>query len=290
MASSITYYNFKKGLPIEFELISLAQLYQHHRQKLTSPHRTGFYHIIWFEKGETVHWVDFTPVEVSDGTLLFLNKDTVQQFDRAAAPTGKAILFTEHFFSQQQEAFSFLKSTVLFNDLLGTAHLHLGEADNAGIKDLFRHIEAELRHEADTYQPLLLHNALYSLLLLSERAYRTQGFQPIRKGADLDYTLLFKDELEARYKTARQVSFYATLLHVTEKRLNQATAKALGRTPKELIDERVMLEGKRLLAHTAMSVKEIGYELGFEEPTNFIKYFRKHQGQTPVEFRESFTG
>ncbi|WP_459640649.1 helix-turn-helix domain-containing protein [Flavobacterium sp. CGRL2] len=63
----------------------------------------------------------------------------------------------------------------------------------------------------------------------------------------------------------------------------------LGKTPKEIIDDRVMLEAKRLLAHTNENVKEISYELGFEEPTNFIKYFRKHSNSTPVEFRESHT-
>lgn len=56
-----------------------------------------------------------------------------------------------------------------------------------------------------------------------------------------------------------------------------------------MIDDRVMLEAKRLLAHTQDTIKEIGYTLGYDEPTNFIKYFKKHNGQTPVEFREQFT-
>ena len=50
-----------------------------------------------------------------------------------------------------------------------------------------------------------------------------------------------------------------------------------------------MLEAKRILAHTTESVKEIGYDLGFDEPTNFIKYFKKHSKFTPTEFREQNT-
>ena len=57
---------------------------------------------------------------------------------------------------------------------------------------------------------------------------------------------------------------------------------------KELIDERVVLEAKRMLVHTSNSIKEIGFDLGFDEPTNFIKYFRKHEEKTPIEFRKSF--
>jgi AraC-like DNA-binding protein len=49
-----------------------------------------------------------------------------------------------------------------------------------------------------------------------------------------------------------------------------------------------MLEAKRLLAHTHKSVKEIGFSLGFQEPTNFTKYFRKHTGLSPVEFRNQY--
>jgi AraC-like DNA-binding protein len=50
----------------------------------------------------------------------------------------------------------------------------------------------------------------------------------------------------------------------------------------------VVLEAKRLLAHTTSSIKEIGFELGFDEPTNFIKYFRKHVASTPIDFRSKF--
>jgi AraC family transcriptional regulator, transcriptional activator of pobA len=71
--------------------------------------------------------------------------------------------------------------------------------------------------------------------------------------------------------------------------LNQATTKVLGKSPKEIIDNRILLEAKRLLAHTNENVKEIAYTLGFEEPTNFIKYFKKHSTFTPTEFREKHT-
>ena len=71
--------------------------------------------------------------------------------------------------------------------------------------------------------------------------------------------------------------------------MNQATSKVLGKSPKELIDDRILLEAKRLLVHGNKSIKEIGFELGFEEPTNFIKYFRKHIGKTPMEFREGYS-
>lgn len=153
---------------------------------------------------------------------------------------------------------------------------------------LFQLMEIELENEKDISQPHILKNLLHNFLLLSERERRKQNFTEIKKSADLDYVMLFKDLLESNYHKLKQVSNYAKIISVTEKRLNQATSKILGKSPKQMIDERVMLEAKRLLAHTNESVKEIGFELGFDEPTNFIKYFRKHSNSTPVEFREQF--
>lgn len=129
---------------------------------------------------------------------------------------------------------------------------------------------------------------MHNFLLLSERERRKQDFTEVKKGADLDYVMLFKDLLETNYRKLKQVSNYAKRINVTEKRLNQATSKILDKSPKQVIDERVMLEAKRLLAHTNESVKEIGFDLGFDEPTNFIKYFRKHSHSTPAKFREQF--
>jgi len=118
---------------------------------------------------------------------------------------------------------------------------------------------------------------------------RKQGFTKIKKGADLDYVMLFKHVVDNNFREQKQVGNYARQLRVAEKRLNQATSKILGKSPKELINDRVILEAKRLLAHTNESVKEIGFALGFDEPTNFIKYFRKHSKSTPVDFRDEFT-
>ena len=147
----------------------------------------------------------------------------------------------------------------------------------------------ELQSKKDNAQADILKNLLHNFLLHSERERRKQNFTEIKKGADLDYVILFKDILEANYKNQKQVNYYAKEIIITEKRLNQATTKILDKSPKELIDERVLLEAKRILAHTTESVKEISYQLGFEEPTNFIKYFKKHTSVTPTEFREQNT-
>ncbi|RFS18642.1 helix-turn-helix domain-containing protein [Emticicia sp. C21] len=267
-----------------FEIVSLKELYIKAKGSLTTPHRANFYHILWFQHCNLTHLVDFNPVSVKHNSVLFLNKDTVQIFDNTEAIDGKAILFTDDFFCQSADDLKFLRSTVLFNDLFSVSHIEI--TSGSSLTEIFALIEREWQQTKDNYQAEILQNYLHNFLLLAERERRKQNFIEIKKGADLDYVLLFKDLLENQFKTNRQVSQYASQISITEKRLNQATSKVLGKSPKEMIDERVLLEAKRLLTHTTESIKEIGFSLGFDEPTNFIKYFRKHQKVTPVEFRE----
>lgn len=284
MIAAIKKYTFKEGLPVEFEIVSLKDLYLKAKGSLTTPHRTDFYHILWFQHCNLTHLVDFVPVQIQHNSVLFLNKDTVQLFDNTDQIGGIAILFTDDFFSRTADDLRFLRSTILFNDLFSVSQIEMGSGSS--LIETFALMENEWQQAKDVYQAEILQNYLHNFLLLAERERRKQNFIEIKKGADLDFVLLFKDLLENQFKTNRQVSYYASLINITEKRLNYATAKVLGKSPKEMIDERVLLEAKRLLAHTTESIKEIGFSLGFDEPTNFIKYFRKHLKATPVEFRE----
>ncbi|WP_207436123.1 AraC family transcriptional regulator [Sabulibacter ruber] len=284
MAEQIKTYGFKEGLPTEFEVVSISALYEKQKEALISPHRTAFYHIIWFQEGAPTHLVDFNPVAVKPGTLLFLNKDTVQLFDPNVRYEAKAILFTDSFFCRTPTDVKFLRSSILFNDLLEVSRIQMEEASHM-LQDLFLLMEKEAGNAHEANHAAILQNYLHSFLLLAERERRKQGFTTIKPGADLDYTILFKDSVDSRFRQIKQVSSYADELSITEKRLNQATSRVLGKSPKNVIDDRIMLEAKRLLAHTGDSVKEIGFGLGFNEPTNFIKFFRRHSGTTPMEFR-----
>jgi AraC family transcriptional activator of pobA len=288
MATVIKKYSFKQGLPQEFEIVGIGQLYGEFTDDLTTAHRTGFYHILWFQKGSPTHLIDFNPVKIKPNTILFLNKDTVQGFDKKGNFDGKAILFTDSFFCKTEADTKFLRSSFLFNDLFSVSQLQLQKSSTL-YADLFQQMESELRNSKDNYQSDILQNHLHNLLLYSDRERQKQNITEVKKGADLDYVILFKDLLENLFQKQKLVSNYAEQLRVTEKRLNQATSKVLGKSPKQMIDERIMLEAKRLLAHTNESVKEIAFELGFDEPTNFIKYFRKNHNSTPLEFRDSFS-
>jgi AraC-like DNA-binding protein len=93
--------------------------------------------------------------------------------------------------------------------------------------------------------------------------------------------------VEKNFTKTRDAKAYAADLSISYKHLNDVSKEIVNSTAKSFIDNYVILEAKRMLVSTSLSVKEIAFELGFDEPTNFLKYFKKHTSITPVDFRKT---
>lgn len=279
-------YDFKLGLPLEFEIVDLGRTYREKLKMMAIPHRAQFFHVMWLDKGtKATHYIDFNPIKLEPGTLIFIPNNSVNLFDKNGYYEGKAIIFTANFFSKNPGDAQFLNSSVLFSDLYDITKMRV---TSNTFHILFGAMETEFLQAPDGVQYDILKNLLHSFLLLAEREIRKQGFKEIKPSANLDYVLLYKDLIEKNYKKEKAVHHYASSMSITEKQLYKATTNVLDKTPKQLIDDRILLEAKRLLVHTHVNIKEVAYNLGFEEPTNFIKYFKKHTTQTPSGFRESY--
>jgi len=287
MKSEIKRHKFKSGLTVEFEIQNLSDLYDKAKKLLIVPHRAEFYNIIWIKKGTLRLSVDFQPIILKENSIIFIPKESIKIFEEACDYEGSILIFTDGFFNKNINDIRYLQSNILFNDLRQIIPIEIPET-STDLELLFEAMCAELKNRNDASQAEILRNYLHNFLLIAERFKRGQGHTEMKSGTDLDYVLLFKDLLEKNYNRDKSVTKYVSDLGISEKRLYNATIKILDKSPKELIDERVLLEAKRLLSYSQQSVKEIAYELGFEEPTNFIKYFKKHALETPSEFRDRF--
>ncbi len=288
MADEIKKLKFKRSTDLQVEVVPLYTLTTVNKDHLVTPHRTNFYHVFLFDNCQPTHYVDFTPIKIEPYTLLFIDKDRVHQFDKLLNYQGQVLIFTEDFFCTTDNDTRFLRSSILFNDFADKPTIKLNKIDFEKYTNICDSITEELSLPADNTKYILLKNLLHNFLLLADREKRKQGFKELKKGADLDYTLLFRDLLESNYLILKSVNDYAKLICISEKRLGQATAKVLGKSPKEVINDRILLETKRLLVHTNLSIKEIGQELGFEDPAYFVRFFKKNTDTTPVEFRETY--
>jgi AraC family transcriptional activator of pobA len=285
MSSPIKKYDFKEGLQHEFEIVNLEAIFKHKKNMMVVPHRAQFYHIIWIKKGRGTHFADFKPIEVKNNILIFIPQNSVNRFDPEGEYEGKAIIFTDEFFCKNESDIQYLRSTMLFRDLYDIATINV-QCEEKELSKTLEIMENEFLSSKDNVQSNILHNLLHVFLLQAEREIRKQGFKELKSGINLNYLIQFKDFLEENFKEIKSVNQYADKLSISEKQLHKATTSLLDKTPKQIIDERILLEAKRLLAHSNLSIKEIAYDLGYEEPTNFIKYFKKHTESTPSEFRE----
>ncbi|MFE2063085.1 AraC family transcriptional regulator [Streptomyces sp. NPDC059467] len=251
-------------------------------------HRPDFHHLTLVHRGEGTVMVDFVDRPCRAGTLLHIRPGQVQRLPTAAdgGPArldATVVLFTPDFPPR-------LPATArVTDDPFGPPSWQLAPADH----DRFRRALAELVHEYGEYTSSdgdaeitreLLRQLLAGVLLRMARLPDPEG--RVQAPAAQEPYRLFQHELERSFTTLRQAHDYAARLGYSLKTLNRACRRATGHTAKQLIDARVALEAKRLLAHTDLPVAAVSHRLGFSEPTNFNKFFTRATASTPGAFRE----
>lgn len=260
------------------EVMTLSEL---RRRRLTpagfgAAHRLDFHQITLITRGRGVAVIDFAEHGCRPGTLLHTRPGQVQRLPRAedgsAQPEGILLLFTR----------SFVHRPGLIAGL-GTDAWQLERRAERRIRSLVSEISLEYR-EADASEDsaLLLRHLLSALLIHIARLPRDV---PAESGSDHGAYSRFLQELERRFAETRRVQDYAAALGYSPRTLTRMSVAATGRSAKQVIDARVILEAKRLLAHTDRQVAAIGADLGFSEATNFVKFFVAREGITPIAFR-----
>lgn len=138
----------------------------------------------------------------------------------------------------------------------------------------------------DELQIEMLQMMLKRLLILSTRLYKEQQqLAPLEKN-NLDLVREFNFLVESHFKTKHAVADYAKLLHRSPKTLSNLFAQVSPKTPLQIINERKMLEARRLLRYTDQPVSEIAYSIGYEDVQTFSRFFKTQEGVSPSVFRE----
>ena len=99
----------------------------------------------------------------------------------------------------------------------------------------------------------------------------------------------FINLIDENYQKGLTITEYAQLLHISTRTLSDLTNQLLGKSPSLMIQERIILEAQRMLLYSELNVNQIGYRLGFDDPSYFVKYFKKHTKVSPSEFRKSIS-
>jgi AraC-like DNA-binding protein len=149
---------------------------------------------------------------------------------------------------------------------------------------LWSAFEMEMQ-EQDNLQVEMLQMMLKRFIILCTRIYKAQSDYHTMQQADQDIIREFNYLVEKHYRSLHKVSDYAALLHKSPKTLSNLFANR-AQTPLQLIQNRKLLEAKRMLHYSSESVKEIAFELGFQETTTFSRFFKAQTGISPKTYRE----
>lgn len=272
----------------EFDIIKLEELFN--RKDLDhSPyglHLVEFYIIILIENGKGLHTIDFTDYQCEKGTLITIRKDQIHKFHKSSVK-GIALLFTDEFLVSYLEKLEALKSLQLFNEFLGVPKIQLSEIELIQISDLVKRIEQEYLNVNDDYSLGIIRSELHILIAKLYRI-KSQNNQIIGNRKYLSEFINFQNLAEQNATKLTKVKDYAKIIGLSTKTLNTITKSIVNKSAKAFIDDICTKQIKRLLINTELSVKEIAYLSGFEETTNFYKYFKRQTQQTPEQFRSSF--
>lgn len=251
---------------------------------LVRPQRIEFQLFLLITSGAGWHAVDFERHAVSPGSLLVVQPGQVQQFDPAGGAEGTLILADPTFVVPDRGG----QEPDMLAPGCFPAHAALPDA----LRAAFQATAAAIAREtgaggADPLVAALARARLHTLrlaLLVGLRA----GAPPPVPGRAAALVAGFRRLMEADAGRRRAVRDYAARLGCTERTLHRACQEVEGRPASAMLAARALLEAKRLLAHTDAPVAELAAQLGFAEPTNLVRFFRRAGGATPAAFRRGF--
>ena len=248
---------------------------------VNAPHGHSFYLLLYVSQGTGTHTVDLVTYDLGPGSVFFLAPGQVHQWHLGPEADGIVVFFEPSFYQLRYPERDLL--ALPFFDNAHPPALYL-PAENE-LAPLFE----KLLHEYQTDFPNQAEVLRAYLGLVLELATRHYPATPATTEAGLAQSQIrqFGALLNQHYRTRRSVREYAELLHLTANYLNALCRRVLGQTASDLIHARVVLEARRLLTHSALSVAQVADELGFDDPSYFGRYFRKYVGQSPEAFRQN---
>jgi AraC family transcriptional activator of pobA len=261
------------------------EIHLNQHEFIQKPHKHDFYILIFFTQGRGTHTIDFQTYPVAPNSVFFLSPGQVHAWQLSADAEGFVLFFSLEFYllgHPQKKLFQL----PYFNTLLRKPLLLLSEGEMLIIRDTINQIRQEYERP-QWKQEDILRDFLDILLIRLARIYQEKHAALISSKSSFTELQQLENSIDQHFKEHKPVSFYADELHVTTKQLNEVCKQGLGKTTNELIQDRIILEARRLLTHSDLTITQIAAELGYYDNSYFTRFFKKHTHQTPEQFRQS---
>jgi AraC family transcriptional regulator, transcriptional activator of pobA len=245
--------------------------------------RSDQFGVFWVEEGSGELSVDEARVSFGPGSLMFLSPGQLNAWRFDSRVRGEIALFTEEFLLLGPAAPSLLTKMPFLYDASPETSLTLEGTSRDHLDRLFADLREEVEY-AEVGQDDLVRARLTIILSHARRQFATLG-QDAAPAARSTLVWRFRLALAQHFPRLTLTTEYARHLGVSGRHLNDELKRHAGRSANELIRDRAVLEAKRLLVHSSLTISEIGYQLQFGDPSYFVRFFRRLTGVTPGRYR-----
>jgi AraC family transcriptional regulator, transcriptional activator of pobA len=245
--------------------------------RVTQPHKhKQYFELVYLSKGSGFHWIDEQQYAIEPPVAFFINCNQTHHWQITSEPAGYVAIFKHNFLQYSKD--EMLKQLLQQIWVMGC----LTCPDSGRIESVFELLSSS-PGQGKGYQNHLLDGLLKSLIsLIMESADKNAK----QEGQGSHLYARFVEKLQLEGNLQRNLRHYATALHTTPYQLNLVCRQAIQKTALAVLDGYIIDEARRLLLFTGNRIAEIAYQLNFNDPSNFIKYFRKHLQITPERFRK----
>lgn len=270
---------------VDFAYRTLEFIHDRTGGKPDVPHRHNYYTVLWVKQATGTHLIDYKEYPLVGCRVFFVSPGQVHQVMATSRPSGAAILFTNDFLAKNHICSDFIDNLGLFSDMPDTPPITTHAGADANLQLITSQMEAvfgsDQRFKADAI------GALLKLFLIECNKLVDSIVRENTQALHAGRTILsdFKRLVEEKLQQWHKVSDYAAHLSISPDYLNNVIKSNIGTTAKDYIQNRIVIEAKRMGVVTEMSSKEIAYSLGFDDPAHFSKFFKNATGTVFSDFR-----
>ncbi|WP_375748968.1 helix-turn-helix domain-containing protein [Vibrio sp. HN007] len=248
------------------------------KSALTLPSKPESGLLILVTSGKGYHYIDEQVVFFKPGTLLMISQEQTHKFAKEIDWQGIVVTYDE------QDVFSMEKYEFRIPVRKNVREINAVYDTDELLRSDFQYLLNGYLNQANHFSEAIYRNTLRNIIFKA----LSKSEQVDKREVRCKYQNIYFDfdaVLEKNFKDRKNVSDYADTMKLSSKLINTACQRVKGKSAKSIIDSRVILEAKRLLRNSSFTITEIADNLGFDQPTNLAKYFRRHTSVTPTEFR-----
>lgn len=280
--------NNHKFFESNYKKLGFLVLNQDSIDEINSDYYKSYIKVLYIPEDYSIT-IDFKHYKTTTPSLFFINSNQYLQIGREGKKQGYFMYYNRDFYCVQIHDAEVACDGLLFNNIFEMPMTALPDKEISFIDGIYHQIQEEF-DSPDSSQEEMIRTYLKQLIIKATRIWKVQqlGILNDEPSKEMDFFRDFSRLVEIHFRTKHTVADYADILGVAPKTLSNKFNRLELTQPNDIIKERIILEAKRLLGHSSLSVKEIAYQLGYEDPAYFNRLFTNKVGDTPSNFKKKY--